>query len=280
MRKYIILLFLIFSALTLFAENASNVRVRQEGKNIVVTYDLKSNSIVRLLMASDDSPQYRELKAVTGDVGRRVHAGKDRKIVWNLLDEQDEFVAKGVRFRVEAISHYEHYATKTKVKTVVMGQVGNSFAPQLSYGGMIGQMYKGIGWFVSGRSNFNFLEPADHSCNSNLSIWYNNGTPFYSGKSQKTHWAVYGGFMMNFLEWSSKNKFNTFGIYLGGGYGRRELQLELANGTWVAYGPTSFSNGGGNAGLFFSVYGITLHAGASTIGFEYLEVEAGIGLMF
>ena len=87
-------------------------------------------------------------------------------------------------------------------------------------------------------------------------------------------------FMMNFLEWSSKNKFNTFGIYLGGGYGRRELQLELTNGQWVTYGPTSFENGGGNAGLFFSVYGVTLHAGASTIGFEYLEVEAGIGLMF
>ena len=280
MRKFIILLFLFFSAFTLFAENASNIRVRQEGKTIVVTYDLKNNSVVRLLMASDDSPQYRELKAVTGDVGKRVHAGKDRQIVWNLLQEQDEFVAKGVRFRVEATSHYEHYATKTKVKTVFMGQAGYSFAPQLSYGGMIGQMYKGVGWFVSGRSNFNFPEPAKYECYRNGELKYYGGVPFYTGNYQTTHWAVYGGFMMNFLEWSSKNKFNTFGFYIGGGYGKRELQLELANGTWVAYGPTSVENGGGNAGLFFSVYGVTLHAGASTIGFEYLEIEAGIGFMF
>ena len=280
MRKSIILLFLFFSALTLFAENASNVRVRQEGKTIVVTYDLRNKSIVRLLMATDAAPEYRELKAVAGDVGKRVDAGKDRKIVWNLLDEQDEFVAKGVRFRVEATSLYEHYATKTKVKTVIMGQAGYSLVPQLSYGGMIGQMYKGVGWFVSGRSNFNFPEPAKYECYKNGELKNYGGVPFYTGNYQTTHWAVYGGFMMNFLEWSTKNKFNTFGFYLGGGYGKRELQLELTNGQWVTYRPTSFESGGANAGLFFSVYGVTLHAGASTIGFGYLEFEAGIGFMF
>ena len=280
MRKFIILLFLFFSAFTLFAENASNIRVRQEGKTIVVTYDLRNKSIVRLLMATDAAPKYRELKAVTGNVGKRVDAGKDRKIVWNLLDEQDEFVAKGVRFRVEATSLYEHYATQTKVKTVIMGQAGYSLVPQLSYGGMIGQMYKGVGWFVSGRSNFNFPEPAKYECYKNGELKNYGGVPFYTGNYQTTHWAVYGGFMMNFLEWSTKNKFNTFGFYLGGGYGKRELQLELTNGQWVKYRPTSFESGGANAGLFFSVYGVTLHAGASTIGFEYLEIEAGIGFMF
>lgn len=273
MHKYIILLLILFSAITSFAENASNVRVRQDGKTIVVTYDLRNKSIVRLLMATDAAPKYRELKAVTGDVGKRVDAGKDRKIVWKPLEEYDEFVANGVRFRVEATSLYEHYATKTKVKTVIMGQAGYSFAPQLSYGGMIGQMYKGVGWFVSGRSNFKFPEPAKYICNE-------NGVPFCTGNYQTTHWAAYGGFMMNFLEWSTKNKFNTFGFYVGGGYGKRELQLELTNGQWATYEPTSFENGGGNAGLFFSVYGVTLHAGASTIGFEYLEIEAGIGFMF
>ena len=280
MRKSIILLFFFFSALTLFAENASNVRVRQEGKTIVVTYDLRSKSIVRLLMATDAAPDYRELKAVAGDVGKRVDAGKDRKIVWNLLDEQDEFVAKGVRFRVEATSLYEHYATQTKVKTVIMGQAGYSLVPQLSFGGMIGQMYKGIGWFVSGRSNFKFPEPAKYVCDENGVLEDYDGVPFYTGNYQTTHWAVHGGFIMNCLEWSTKNKFHTLGFYVGGGYGKRELQLELTNGQWVAYKPTSYKGFAGNAGLFFSVYGVTLHAGASTIGFGYLEFEAGIGFMF
>ena len=280
MRKFFIISLLLIFALPIMAENATNIRVRQEGKSIVITYDLSQKSVVRLLMASGESDVYTELKAVSGNVGKGVPAGENRKIVWKPLEENDKFVTKGVRFCVEATSLYEPYATKTKVKTVIMGQAGYSFAPQLSYGGMIGQMYKGVGWFVSGRSNFKFPEPAKYICNENGMLEDYGGVPFYTGNYQTTHWAAYGGFMMNFLEWSTKSKFNTFGFYVGGGYGKRELQLELTNGQWVTYKPTSFENGGGNAGLFFSVYGVTLHAGASTIGFEYLEIEAGIGFMF
>ena len=272
---------LLFSALLLHAENASNIRVRQEGKSIIVTYDLSQKSVVRLLMASGNSEHYTELKAVSGNVGKAVPAGENRKIVWKPLEENEKFIAQNVRFKVEAQSAYEYYAQNAKIKTLVIGQVGYSVSPQLSYGAMIGQMYKGVGWFVSGRSNFNFPEPAKYLCREDGALYDGHGIPFYTGNYQTTHWAVYGGFMMNFLEWSTKNKFNTFGFYLGGGYGKRELQLELTNGQWVTYRPTSpFESGGANAGLFFSVYGVTLHAGASTIGFEYLEIEAGIGFMF
>jgi hypothetical protein len=88
------------------------------------------------------------------------------------------------------------------------------------------------------------------------------------------------GFIMNFLEWTTRNKFNTFGIYLGGGYGRRELQWETTDGLWVKYAPTSHNGFAGNVGLFGSLYGVTLSAGVSTINFEYMEVEIGIGFMF
>ncbi len=64
------------------AENVTNVRVRQEGKSIVVTYNLSQKSVVRLLMASGTSEAYTELQAVTGDVGN-VAAGKNCKVVWN-----------------------------------------------------------------------------------------------------------------------------------------------------------------------------------------------------
>ena len=49
MRKYLLLFCLFVVSLPLVAENASNIRVRQEGKNIVVTYDLKQKSVVTLL---------------------------------------------------------------------------------------------------------------------------------------------------------------------------------------------------------------------------------------
>lgn len=278
MRKYIILLFVLFSATLLRAENASNIRVRQEGKAIVITYDLSKNSVVCLLMASGKSNQYTELTAVTGNVGKGVSAGQNRKIVWKPLEEKEAFIAENVRFKVEAMSSYECYTQNAKIKTVVMGQMGYSVAPQLSYGAMIGQMYKGIGWYVSGRSNFQFNTPAELACNEQGYI--DGERPFYTGNISTTHYIINAGFMMNVLEKTTKNKFNTLGFYLGGGYGKRELQWETTDGLWVKYAPTSHTGFSGNIGLFGSVYGITLSVGVNTINFKYVEVEAGFGYMF
>jgi hypothetical protein len=259
-------------------ENATNIRVRQEGKNIVIVYDLSKRSVVRVLMASGNSQYFTELKAVTGNVGKGVPAGNARKIVWHPLDEKSEFVAKNVRFKVEALSSYDYYTQNAKVKTLVMGQVGYSVAPQLSYGGMIGQMYNGIGWYANFRSNFNFMASPELECDKNGVI--NGEMPFYTGKKQSSHLVITGGFMMNFLEKTAKNKFNTFGMYVGGGYGKRELQWEIVGGKWVKYAPTSSTGFSGNLGLFGSVSGLTFSVGFNTIKFEYVDVVVGVGFMF
>ena len=272
MRKYIVLFLFVISALSIWAENASNVRVRQEGMNIVVTYDLKDKSSVRLLMASGTSNEYVELTAVSGDVGKTVLPGNGREIIWDPLAENDRFVAKNVRFKVEAM--------KNKiVKTHISGQVGYSLAPQLSYGGMIGQMYKGIGWYISGRSNFQFGTPeVIGSCDESGAV--DGVKPFYSGNTHTTHWVAHAGIMMNVLERVVKNRWNNFGFYIGAGYGKRELLAQTAKGDWVKYAPTSHTGISGNVGLFGSVYGVTLNVGASSINFKNLEFEAGIGITF
>ena len=278
MRKYIILLFVLFSATLLRAENASNIRVRQEGKAIVVTYDLNKNSVVRLLMASGKSSQYTELKAVSGNVGKNVSAGQNRKIVWKPLDENETFIAENVRFKVEALSSYDYYTQNAKIKTIVSGQIGYSAAPQLSYGAMIGQMYKGIGWFVNVRSNFQFNTSAELACDKQGYI--DNERPFYTSNTSTTHYIINAGFMMNVLEKTTKNKFNTLGFYVGAGYGKRELQWETTDGLWVKYAPTSNTGFSGNIGVLGSISGVTLNVGLNTINFKYVEVEAGIGYMF
>ena len=278
MRKYIYLVLLLFCSLPILANNATNVRVRQEGKSIIITYDLNKKSNVRILMSSGNNQQYKELKSVTGNVGKSVPAGKSRKVVWKPLEEYAEFVAQNVRFKVEAMGSYDYYAQNAQIKTVVVGQFGYSVAPQLSYGAMIGQMYKGIGWYVSGRSNFQFNAPTELACDKQGYI--DGERPFYTGNTSITHYAVNAGFMMNVLEKTTKNKFNTLGFYLGGGYGKRELQWETTDGLWVKYAPTSHTGFSGNIGLFGSVYGITLSAGVNTINFKYLEVESGIVFMF
>lgn len=278
MHKYIILLLILFSAITSFAENASNIRVRQEGKAIVVTYDLNKNSVVRLLMASGNSNQYTELKAVSGNVGKNVSAGQNRKIVWKPLEENEKFIAENVRFKVEALSSYDYYTQNAKIKTIVSGQIGYSAAPQLSYGAMIGQMYKGIGWFVNVRSNFQFNTSAELACDKQGYI--DNERPFYTSNTSTTHYIINAGFMMNVLEKTTKNKFNTLGFYVGAGYGKRELQWETTDGLWVKYAPTSNTGFSGNIGVLGSISGVTLNVGLNTINFKYVEVEAGIGYMF
>ena len=104
MRKIVFLFIAAFSALSLFAENvnhASNARAAQVERTMVITYDLSKTSNVRLLMSTNMSSDFKELKQVTGDVGKSVPAGSNRTITWHVLEEFDRFSADGVRFKVE-----------------------------------------------------------------------------------------------------------------------------------------------------------------------------------
>lgn len=280
MRRYIFLFSFIFVALGLCAENAINIRVRQEGKSIIVTYDLSQNSVVRLLMASGNSEHYTELKAVSGNVGKAVPAGENRKIVWKPLEENEKFIAQNVRFKVEAQSAYEYYAQNAKIKTLVMGQVGYSVAPQVNYGVMIGQMYRGVGWYVSGKSNFVFGIKSTLSCEQGGFV--GEYKPFYNGEKITSSFIANGGVMLNFLEWSkaTKNKFNTVGLYLGAGYGKREVYWHTIDSQWVLHNPSSSSGMSVDTGVFGSIYGATLSAGITTIAFQYAELTVGLGYIF
>lgn len=282
MRKYILILILFICSLPIFAENASNVRVRQEGKNIVITYDLSRNSYVRVFVWTGYSydSKYVELKALSGDVGKGVKAGANRKIVWRPLDEYESFKAQNVRFKVEAQSSFELYAKEWFSKTFIIGQLGYSATPQQSYGLMFGQVYWGIGWYINARSNFKFNQPATLSCDKNGCI--DGVTPFYSGNTFVSHLIVNAGFMWDILDWDcrTKTRFEGLGFYVGGGYGRRELQWEIVDGTWVKYAPTSHTGFSGNLGVFGSLLGITINLGVNTINFKYAELEAGIGVVF
>lgn len=178
----------------------------------------------------------------------------------------------------DTLSKYQRYAQNAKMKTLVMGQIGYSVAPQMSYGAMLGQMYGGYGWYVSARSNFQFGKKTIASCDENGMV--DGGQLFYSGNTQTTHFVINGGFTMNCLEKATKNKFNTLGFYVGAGYGKRELQWETTDGNWIAYAPTSASGFSGNVGLIGSVCGLTLNVGVTTINFKYVELELGIGFVF
>ena len=58
------------------------------------------------------------------------------------------------------------------------------------------------------------------------------------------------------------------------------MQWETADGKWVTYAPTSYKGFAGDIGLMGSLYGVTLSLGVSTINFQYVELEVGVGFMF
>ena len=263
-------------SLSVEGERVRDAQARIEGNDIIVSYDLPKKSRVRMYAASDSA--FAELTdGVKGALGKGISKGT-HEIVWSPLTNRSHFVVDSVKIKVKAISPYQNYSRNVKVKTLFMGQAGYGFAPQITYGGIIAQMYKGVGWYVNGRSNFNFHGTTDLTCTEGGFI--NGERAFYSGNKSVCHYIGNFGLIGNFLEKSAKNKFNTFGIYLGAGYGMREVFWETTDGKMVKYLPNSYQGVSANAGLFFSVCGLTFSGGISTIKFEYLEVEAGVGFMF
>ena len=287
MKHKILLFFIILLPSSISAENATNVRVRQQGKDIIVSYDLSESSYVQLSM-SVNGTDFIPLKEVEGDIGTRVSKGKDRKIIWHPLQEQESFVAENVRFRVVALDPYQFYALpkykggKTDIETFILGEIAYSPIPQLSYGLSLGQTYKyGLGWFVDFRSNFNFRS-ATNSLTCTQGGYIEEELPFYSGRKQSSSMVCHAGLVFDILDAVKvqRNRFNSFGLYVGIGYGWRRLLWETTDGQWVEYSPTSHRGFTANIGLQGSIFGFTLRAGINTIGFKYTEIEAGLGWTF
>ena len=119
MKQFCIFLLLFLSvALATLAQEATNVRVQQEGEQIIITYDLDKTAYVRVYVATGQSNQYTELKAVTGNIGKGVQPGTNRRITWTPLDERTEFVAQNVRFKVEAKSTMYYFSVSPTKKVV------------------------------------------------------------------------------------------------------------------------------------------------------------------
>ena len=106
--RYIITLFLLSTILNIHAtESIKSVNVHQEGKNIVITYQLSEKSYISVSVSTDSGHSFKTLKSVTGDVGNDILPG-NRKIVWNVLDEYEKFNFSDVCFRVVPLKNNGH----------------------------------------------------------------------------------------------------------------------------------------------------------------------------
>ena len=99
------LLLSVFTAVCSFGQTVSNVDAYQEGKNIIITYDIDNTGLVSDVYCSTDGGRTwgAPLKQVTGDVNKQVPAGRHR-IVWNVLSEREKLAGANICFKVEVNS--------------------------------------------------------------------------------------------------------------------------------------------------------------------------------
>ncbi len=99
------LLLSVFTAVCSFGQTVSNVDAYQEGKNIIITYDIdKAGSVGDVYCSTDGGRTWGEaLRQVTGDVNKQVPAGSHR-IVWNVLAEREKLSGANICFKVEVNS--------------------------------------------------------------------------------------------------------------------------------------------------------------------------------
>jgi len=117
-NKLLIIIFILFS-FALKAQEVSNVRFEQEGKQIYIYYDLEGKNgtsfSINIFYSIDYGygRSWKKLKEITGDVGVKVKCGRKKKAVWNVLDELEGLEGK-VEFKITATLNHKEKRKKSR----------------------------------------------------------------------------------------------------------------------------------------------------------------------
>jgi len=102
MKNLLIITLFLCASLALQAQTVTNVVAQQIGNTIEVSYDLDKVATISLFLSQDGGTTYAATpKALSGDVGKNVSAGH-KKIVWNLMQDGNEWHIEKARFKVVA----------------------------------------------------------------------------------------------------------------------------------------------------------------------------------
>lgn len=158
MRKYFILFLLLFFSYLLSANPVTNVRAMQEGKKIVVLYDLSEDTYIsQILIEVDGKSRVIPNEFLEGDVNKDLIAGVDKRVEYDVLaDYVDGFKSDNVVFDVQVrISKYVAVDLGLSVKWAACNvgatkpeEYGDYFAwgevkPKEQYGWSTYKYYKG-----------------------------------------------------------------------------------------------------------------------------------------
>jgi len=266
--KHILLYTLVLSC-TIVAQaqpKVTNLDANPSGKSIALTYDLSEDANVSFFVSQNNGQSYRKISKdfLSGECGSRVKAGEHRKALWHVLDENNNEDFHGnVKFRAKVFPCFNPF---------VLAVGGFSTTKDWSAGLMAG-MCGVAGFYVKGATNFAANKKCDYTCGANGQISYQGEQilPFYSGKQSTNNWMVTAGTMVRM--------YVPLYLYIGGGYGQRNLYWELNGGGWVNNDAYSYRGFAGDIGLMGNIKHVAISIGVSSINFKYTECQIGIGYM-
>ena len=92
--------FIIFN---LRSQQIGNVRAQRDGNRIVVYYDLMKVPPdylfdVSLYVSIEGQDFEGPLKSVSGEVGTDISGGREKKIIWNVMEEKERLISDNVTF--------------------------------------------------------------------------------------------------------------------------------------------------------------------------------------
>ena len=74
--------------------------------------------------------------------------------------------------------------------------------------------------------------------------------------------------------------YRLLSVYVGAGYGVREIDWEDVDGTWAVVSDWTYRGFAAESGLLFSYDRLALTAGISTINFKTASFTCGVGVKF
>ena len=104
--KYIFIVLFLFP-LFLRAQQVTNVSAMQDGKNIIVSYDLSGKQgqtfTVSLLVSENGGSTWQgPVNSVTGAKGQGITPGTGKRIIWNVLQDREKLQGSAIAFKVRA----------------------------------------------------------------------------------------------------------------------------------------------------------------------------------
>lgn len=265
MKKFHLLSILLVFTVLSSAQSVTNVTAVQVGKTIEIAYDLDKAADITVYMSTSGGATYRELRKVSGDVGKTVGPGH-KTVVWDVIAEIGELINDDVMFMVRASETDDDRRKRqnkeniSKLSTFATVNVAFSSLPQWSCGFKVGQM-KVVGWYVSAMSNFQYkgmFHPIQEG-----------GMYDLSGKQKTTRLSVQAGLVIRPIK--------PFSLLFGVGYGYRTLSVQTTNGEWFCYPLRTYHGVDASFGFLFNIKGFALSTEATTTNFKTLELNIGIG---